>query len=724
MKRLIAVAFFVCWSGLAWAQAPAPAAAPDPVVKMDQVDVSATQQTQLNTIDRKVYSLSKDIQAATGSAADVLQNIPSVEVDIDGNVSLRGDSSVQILVDGRSSALLAGASQGDVLSQMPADSIDHIEVITDPSAKYKPDGTGGIINIVLKKKHAPGYSGTVKLTVGNNQRYGASVGGNYNTGKWNFYGNYAVRQDDRPRLATERRNYIDPVTGLPASTQSRTDESSRPFFNIGEGGVDYDPGTHDQLHEVVDLTYRTYIRHALEHNLQEDNLGAPVNDYFRYRYDPEREGQVQSRSTWDHDFGRRDHTLTVEFRAQHHTETELDHYTNLYSVPATQVGPEDIRVSTNEPGTEILAEYANAISKSTEFELGYDRSEDQSYQDYRDLITDPGSGLEVINPAITNSFYLDRTVTAFYGTLRQSWGAFGLLAGGRGEESDVFTNQITSGQRNDRRYFRFYPSLHLSYDLSDTQQLQLNYSHRVRRPDKDDLNPYPQYTDPYNVHEGNPFLQDQQAHSIEAGYQYKNNDTTYLATAFYRYVYNSFTTYSQYINSTTLLTTEANLGKSTSGGIELAATTSPFAKLSLNASGTVYHSQIDASNLGITAQQSAIAWGGKMSADYAWSKTTMFQLNTVYTAKRLTPQGYRLPTYVANIGFRQDFQNKKFSLVVTVSDLFNSLKEETRLNTPVLVDVTTRRRSARIISTGLVYNFGSGKKAKGKTDALQYDSEL
>jgi outer membrane receptor protein involved in Fe transport len=691
---------------------------------MEQVDVSAGRQAQLNSIDRKIYDLKNDIQASTGSAADVLQNIPSVDVDIDGNVSLRGDSSVQILVDGRSSAQLAGSSRADVLSQLPADSIDHIEVITNPSAKYKPDGSGGIINIVLKKKRARGYSGTAKVTIGNNRRYGVSAGGNYNPGPFNLSGNYAIRQDDRPRHASDTRNYIDPVTGRAASTRSVTIETSRPFFQIGQAAFDYTPDTHNKLSESVDFSYRNFLRHALEHDVQANDQGTVTTDFFRYRYDPEVEGNVESNSTFEHDFGRKDEVLTLQAQLHHHTETERNHYTNLYNTPATQVGPEDIRVSTNEPGTELIAEFSDAIGKTSQLEMGLDRSEDKSYQDHLDLTTDPLTGARVVNPQITNSFYLDQTITAFYTTYRHSFGSLGVLIGGRAEEADVFTNQITSGLRNEQKYFRFYPSLHLTYDLTETQQVQFNYSHRVRRPDKDDLNPYPQYSDPYNLRAGNPLLKPAETHSVEAGYQYKNDDTTYLATLYYRYAYNTFTQFSQYINSTTLLTTEANLGKSDSGGLELAATTSPIAKVNLNASGNVYYNKIDASNLGYTTRQSAVAWSGKLSAEYAWTKATFFQLNAIYTARRLTPQGEREPGFVTNLGFKHDFKDKKFSVLATLSDAFNTLKEETKLNTPVLHDDSIRRRSSRLVSLGLVYNFGSGKKPKGKGDKLEYDSEL
>ena len=302
-------------------------------------------------------------------------------------------------------------------------------------------------------------------------------------------------------------------------------------------------------------------------------------------------------------------------------------------------------------------------------------------------------------------------------------GQVGILAGLRFEKSDINTNQITTKLVHDTVLYRLYPTLHLNYDLNDTQQVQLNYSHRVRRPESDDLNPFPQYQDPFNLRAGNPLLKPMETHSLEAGYQYKKEDTSYLATLYYRYNYNGFTSVSEFLTPTTILTTMQNLASSSAGGLEVVATINPLKKLTLNSTGDIYLSQINASNLGYTTSRSSTVWSGKINAEYELSKVTTFQLNAVYTAKRLTPQGYRMPTFVSNFGIKHDIKEKNLSIVVTVSDLFNTLKEETILNTPILRDDSMRKRSSRIVYAGIIYTFGGGKK-KGKNDAMQFDNNL
>ena len=324
------------------------------------------------------------------------------------------------------------------------------------------------------------------------------------------------------------------------------------------------------------------------------------------------------------------------------------------------------------------------------------------------------------DPTVTNLFKWDQRVDAGYFTYRQRWGDFGVMPGLRAEAAEVSTDQVTAAITGNQRYFRLYPTLAVTFDLNLNWQLQVDYSQRVRRPNGQDLNPFPQFQDPSSRQAGNPNLRPEEAHSLEAGVQYHQGDVSYLATLFYKYTYDGVTLVSEFVNPTTLLTTEVNLASTQSGGLELAATTAPWKALTLNASGDFYDNQIDATNLGYSTDRSALAWTGKASAGYASSKATFWQLNANYSGKRLTPQGYRLPTFIANFGVKHDFKGKRWSAVFTISDLFHSLKDETVLDTPTLHDDAVRRRSARIFSAGLIWNFGA--PAKGKPDVFQFDN--
>jgi outer membrane receptor protein involved in Fe transport len=287
----------------------------------------------------------------------------------------------------------------------------------------------------------------------------------------------------------------------------------------------------------------------------------------------------------------------------------------------------------------------------------------------------------------------------------------------------VHTDQATVHLTDRTEYWRLHPSLHLSYNLTDTRQLQLNYSHRVHRPESDDLNPFPEYQDPFNLRAGNPRLRPAETHSVEAGYQYRKDDTTYLAAVFFRDTYHAFTTVTRYIDPVTLLTTQENLSSNRSGGLELAATTELWSKVSVNASANAFRSEIDAKNLGFAGKRSTIAWDAKLNLSWRATKVDTVQVDANYSARRLTAQGYRLPTALANVGWRHDFKDRKYAFTLTVSDVFDSLKERTVIDTPTLHDEIMRRRSSRIIYAGFIYNFGKPTK-KGKKDDLQFDTSL
>jgi outer membrane receptor protein involved in Fe transport len=272
-------------------------------------------------------------------------------------------------------------------------------------------------------------------------------------------------------------------------------------------------------------------------------------------------------------------------------------------------------------------------------------------------------------------------------------------------------------------YARVYPSLHLAYKLTEKHELQWNYSHRVHRPESDELNPFPEYADPFNLRAGNPRLQPEDVHSIEAGYGYTNGDTSFTSTVYHRYLYHGFTTITRDIGGGVLLTTRENLAESRSTGLELTANTDFGKMASLNFSANTFFNTLDASNLGYSASKSDLSWIAKLGATFHLPRATTLQFNTNYASARLTAQGSRRPSFVANLGLRHDFAQKKVAVVLTVSDLFNSLKEATSIDTPLLQQEVVRRRSARIVYLGLIYNFGKPTK-KSKDDPMKFDNAL
>ncbi len=706
----------------AGATAEKPAEAKPPALELERMQVTTKRETFFNTIDRKTYNVGKDIQSTTGSANDLLQNIPSVQVDVDGNLSLRGSEDVLVLIDGKPSTLM-GRNRAAVLDQLPADSIEKIEVITNPSAKYKPDGTAGIINITMKRKRDPGYSASVRANVGTDGRINGSLSANYNPGRVNVFGTFALRQDYRLRTSGDERSHLDSATNTMLATTQHAVETSRPLSRVAQAGVDYRLSDDTKLGASVNYNLRTFLRKSVETYRAYDAAGDLVGDYDRARSDPEREEDKEYAATLQHSWPVGGHELKLDFRHSRTSEAEPNTYTNTYRLPvATPVSSSQAFVFRDEENTEFSVEGSYAVNSSAKLESGYSWQSDQSDFDFRGADLDPASGAWVVDAARTNRFGYESGIHALYATFGRPWGAFGAMGGLRFEHATIDTDQRTTHQLDRTVYAKLYPTLHLNYALTEASQLQLNFSQRVRRPDAEDLNPYPEYLDPFNLRAGNPHLRPEDIKSIEGGYQYKHDDTTLLAALYYRIRSNGFTQVTRYIDSTTLLTTYENLASSRAGGLELSATTSAIKNVVLNFSANLYRNEIDASNLGFSGTRSAFAWEAKLNATWNVSKNTSFQINTNYSAKRLTPQGYRFPTSVVNLGLRHNFPAKHTAVVLTVSDLFDTLRERTLIDTPALHDEVTRRRNPRIVYLGVIYNFG--KSAKKSKDDLQFDNQF
>ena len=692
------------------------------VVTMEAVEVSTRKEAFYNSLDRKVYDVAKDVTSTTGSTSDLLKNVPSVDVDVEGNVSLRGDSGVQILVNGKPSTMMNGRNRAAVLEQMPADSIERIEVITNPSAKYKPDGTGGIINLVMKQRAGLAQAGSLRVNLGNDERYNAGVAANGQWGNVTLHGNLSVRQDDRGRLGREERLRFDAAGKRLGSTQQDSTSASRPFSRVAQLGVEYAFGEETKLGATVSYHDRKSQTNEREVNVTRDAAGTITRDFERLRRGPESEDEFEAELRFEHTFAGGERELTAELSHGTSREDAHDLATETSRLGATAVTSDAKSQRDREVETDFSFDYVHPLAAGAKFELGYEFEREKSDGDFRASVLDPISGQWATDPQTTNRFIHDSTINAMYATFGRPLGRFGFLAGLRYEHAAIKTRQFVGDVRASNQYGRVYPSLHLSYRLTDAQQFQLSYSHRVNRPDGDDLNPFPEYDDPFDRHAGNPQLVPEDTHSIEGGYQFQSQGTTYLASLYLRQRYHGITEVSRYIDANTLLTTPENLATNRSAGLELGVTRRVGNNLSLNFSGNVYRNEIDAANLGLGRRRTAMAWDAKLNTNWDATDHLTVQFTTSYRARRLTAQGERRPSAVANLGLRYELKGGKTALIATISDVFNSANDRATIDTPLLKGETMRRRSSRIFYIGMIYNFG--KAAKNSKDDLQFDESI
>lgn len=682
--------------------------------------ISSQRPADESSIDRKTYRIANDLQSASGSASDVLRNLPSVDIDAQGAVSLRGDTNVQILIDGKLSTTMTNANRADALAQFPANTIDHIEVITNPSAQFKPDGSGGIINIVTKKNGKPGTSGSLSASAGNDGRFNIAGNMTYRSGKLTATASAALRRDERWRPFRDRRSEIDPVTGLATMSTQDSLFHGEKLSRIVNGEIDYDVTGKDRLSASGSYTHRTGTPQTDQRNLVTPPAGIVGSDFVRNGTGHENEVSDEASVKYRHTFTQAGRVFTLDLRRGETIENEVRRFTNTYAISAGLVTIDQQRPRLDLLERELTAEYAQPLWGG-KFLAGYDLQRDDNDFRNRGNLIDPATGAVTVDPSHTNHFVYGQTIHAFYATYdREIVRKLSAIVGLRLEQTIISTNQIDLGLVGRQRYFRAYPTVHLQYDLAERQNLRFSFTKRLVRPDPEDLNPSPVFSDPLNQRAGNANLKPQETQAIDAGYQYEAKGLSLEATLFFRKTRNGFTDVSRFISPAVLLTTKENLGRSTALGVDFSGSGKLSPAISYRLSGTVSRNSIDAANLGFAGTRSIIGFTTKAGLDFKVAKPDLFQISANYSGKRLIPQGYRLPSVTANVGYRHTFKSG-VAAVLAVSDLFNSARERSYITGPTLIENTSRRNLRRTFTLALTMPFG-GKKVEAPADLIESGS--
>ncbi len=686
-------------------------------VNMKEVTVSAEKSMMVNRIDRKIFNVQQDIMAQTGTVNDILQNIPAVSVDMDGNITLRGSGNVTVLIDGRPSAMAGTAS----LDQMPASLIERIEVITNPSAKYRPDGTAGIINIVLKKNRKAGFNGTIGGNIGNHDRYTSNLQLNLNTGKFNFFMSYGYRKDYRWRSNELHSQTIDTAARRSTYLYQNSIGTAKPLSNLVTLGADWSISDKDVTGISGNLNYRDFNRVTSTYNLYRNDSLHPSEEFTRSQVGPDYETGIGTNAYFEHTFDREsEHKLRADFVFQYDDEHENYTYTTVYALPQT-ADSKDFNYNHNlDERINIALTYSRPLWTDASLEAGYDGNIGIADQEFRVTHYNTEMAVWTTDSVLTNHYKGNQTVHALFGTLSCKIAKFSFMAGLRPELSLLNLDFISRNSKVVQTSFAVYPTLHLSL-ASGKNEWQLNYSRRVNRPRPEDLNPVPEYRDPRSFYVGNPALKPEDIHSFEFGYAVKSGHITLIPSLFYRYRRDGFTSVTYTRQDSILVTTMENLAHDQSAGIDFSGNAQLAKILNLNFSASGYYNEIDASNIGYSKSKAALSWNAKMNVSVNVTKTTMVQVNGQYRSSVLTPQGMRYPSGGVNLGFRQDFWKKRVSFLVTASDIFNTNAMKNTLDTPVLIQESVRKRDAPIVYAGVVLNFSTTNK-KAKEVKFEFDN--
>ncbi len=689
---------------------------------LGEVVVTARKQTLLTGIDRKTYNVDQDIMSRSGSASDILKNIPSVEVDIEGQVLLRGSGDVMILINGKPSPLM-GRSRADILQQLPANSIERIEVITNPSARYRPDGVSGIINIVLKKNIKNGFNGTVNANMGNRDRYNMGINLNYRPKKFNLFANYNYRHDTRLRYNDLQRIYIDTVTGaITGYFDQSSSQANHPRGHFAGAGLDYTIDDHNSFGVSGNIYYRKQQRKNFVYNSMYDQSHILTEQFDRLMTGPEQESERSGAAFFNHRFKGDDHELQVEYNFENSEEEEDLRFENIFYKPTPARHFDNTLIKTDDTEHQLTADYTKPIGDDGKLEAGYDglylRSDHDFYGEYYDTLQDSF----VKDLERSNRFLFNQDIHAVYTTYEKTMEKWGFTVGLRAEKVFTKSTLVTLDSIVTNDYFKIFPTLHLSYAIKQGHEMQLNYSKRVNRPDADDLNPFPEYQDPRNLRSGNPKLLPEIIHSVELGYKWQHEDFSIVPSIYYRFKVNGYTPVTRTIDDTVLLTIRENLSRDRSAGFELIFSAKASTWFSTNLSTNIFYNRIESMNDGEIRNRSIFSMSANLSTNFVINKTSFIQLSTNYRSARLNFQGKQFPTTVVNLGLRQDLFKNKLSVSLTASDLFQSLRQKNILNTNRFSQTSFNRRDGRIVYFGLNYRFGIVKKEK--EEKMQFDDNL
>ena len=694
-------------------------------------------------VDRKSFDVTQLISNSGQAASDVLDNIPSVEVDNDGNVSLRGNSSVEVWINGKSSGINSD-NQAQILQQLPAESIEKIEVIDNPSAKFSAEGSAGIINIVLKKDLKPGYYGSIQA--GGDTRGGAntSFSINYNDKNIDAFANIGYRHmADKGHSQSEQ-------TFLKANQyQWYNGDNDRRGNNLfARAGLTWRATKNDELGFSGMMMYGGGNNSSVV-PYHYGAIGASADTYTMLRRTTGKDSprMYYGELTYKHTFAEHNIlNITLDANKWKMDNDNIYQDSTAYNdgTTPTEYDYQYRPMYMNNRRWEAKVDYENQLSDKMKLEAGYQGNfshENTPQVSYADDKNWDGSAM-VEDKDYFNRFIYDMDLHALYATLSYKLGSLNVMAGLRGEYWRVNTESYTWEQEHDatkrdpafkKDYFQLFPSVFMSYQLTPTQQLQLNYTRRLRRPWGGQLNSFRDTRDATTVSFGNPELTPEYSNSFSLNYLKTWNEHSLLVSAYYRPTSDVIQRISYRSSSDGLMySTNMNVAKSLSSGLELTLKDRFFRILDLTTSANAYYYKLNGFSYDIDGQTVTgeanhnFTWNVRMMASLMLPYDISVQASGRYRAKQVITQGYRKANYAVDLGIRKNFLNKMFTVSLNCRDLFNSRKWETFTSDSDFTRHQINRRGGRKVSLTLTWNFGNNRSKKHQQpsqDNPEIDSE-
>ncbi len=657
------------------------------VSTLDEVVVQADKSTMELSLDKKVFNVGKDLANAGGSANDILMNIPSVSVDPEGAVKLRGSDNVRILIDGKPSGLVSFKG-GSGLQQLQASMIERVEVITNPSARYEAEGMAGIINIVLKKERNQGFNGSFEAITGHPTNFGGAANLNYRHKKINFFINYSIAYREQPgvgRLYQETYDMDTTVNGsdeqvyrgdttflLRQNTRGRING-----FNTNiRGGLDY----YFDEKNILTVSY-LYRRSAVTRvtNIRYEDYLFDLSNMSSFTTRRQDEDEVEPNSEYSliykKSYKQKGHELTGEIKYLDNWESSQQLFTqNSFQSDGT---PErsTLEKSFNDEFEKqwlFQVDYVKPIGKEGKFETGVRASFRDMVNDYV-VVRQTDEGEYEPLPGLDNVFLYDENIQAVYGILGNKTNKISYQAGIRAEWTDVKTTlKETPNGVNPRKYANLFPSAHLTLDLPKDNALQVSYSRRVRRPFYNDLSPFMTFSDSRNFFSGNPDLNPEFSNVFEIGHIKYFEKGSFSSSVYYRDSRDKIDRIRTVDEKGNSVTVTKNLLSEKATGVEFTSAYNPVTWWKLDFNFNFFHADIDGSNIEESYKTTAYSWFARQTSRFTLPNNFDIQIRGNYEAPQNTAQGKRKALYYADLSMSKDVMKGRGTINFSVLDVFNT----------------------------------------------------
>lgn len=689
---------------------------------LDEILVRAEKSSMQLSLDKKIFNVGKDLANAGGTAADILSNVPSVAVDVDGNVSLRGSNSVRILIDGKPSGLVS-IKGGSGLQQLQGSMIDKIEIITNPSARYEAEGMGGIINIILKKERRDGFNGSFDVIAGYPENFGVAANVNYRRRNLNFFVNYSTSYRNAPGKNNQYQEFYrnDSVFISTKNMEHRL----KGLYNTARAGLDYYFDDKNIL--TAAYTYRMSKGKRYSDIIYHDYLKTiknPVDITHRTQDETETEPNSEYSLNFKRTFKREGHELIADVRYLDNWENSDQFFgQDVYKPDGSPSGiPYLLQRAVNfETEKQYLAQvdYIQPFGEKGKFETGIRTSFRDMTNNYtvtqRD---DSNSWFELAG--LTNNFVYNENIHALYAIMSNKVKKFSYQLGVRGELTNVTTTLKQTNQVNPRKYTNFFPSIHLTYDLPDGHAIQLSYSRRIRRPQYNDLSPFMTYSDNRNYFSGNPDLNPEFTHSFEIGHIKYLSKLSVTSSLYYRNTRGKIMTVRRVDENGNTVSLPENLATENSFGAEFTGSYAPVNWWKIDGSLNFFRAITDGSNLNDEFKSDTYSWLFRLLSRTTVWKNTDIQLRGNYEAPQQTPQGRRKSLATLDIAVSKDILKNNATLTLNIVDIFNSRKY--RSITEGSNFYIENNSQGRLRQTNLTFNYRLRQAKKKVKDSLQGDS--